>query len=378
MYLSLTEDQSLLLEQIAAFAKGQLAPLCMAWRDQEESAQAALPLLIEQGLMGCCVPETEGGPGLDPFVLCHGLAALAHIDASLATQAAILNGAVIEFLLHHDHSPQRNDRLHSILTEQHWVAWVSEQTSDHPVTTPIQANTTTDGWSLQGSVQHVTFGVSAHVLLVFANDEQNQRRAFWIKANTPGIERQVVRGKLGLRYTDVAHIRFHAVEIQADQEIHTAPNTQLAEMYSWQKARITLAAVALGVAQIAHQHACQYAQQRKQFGSSLSSFQAIQWKIADRAMDIEAATHTLNRALFAWQTESTDALASWANAVTALVAHAATKTTEDALQIHGGYGFTKEFPVERFYRDAQTLRSRWLDPKLHTPHHVRGSWYCSD
>lgn len=375
MNFAWTEEQHLLVEQIESFAKGRLAPLTATWHDQEERVQDAMPLLAEQGLLGCCIPETDGGPGLDPAVLCQFLTTLARVNASLATQAAILNATAIEYLIHGDHSPQRQERLHSLLEQQQWIAWVSDACMPEGPPPAVHAIRTTQGWQLRGMVPFVTLGISAHSLLVFAQDEHNQRHAFWLQANHPGIERQVVRGKLGLRSTDIAHIRLHEVEVSPTQQIGPDNDVRLAEITAWNKGRIALAAVALGIGQAAHQQACLYAQQRKQFGAPLASFQAIQWKIAEGAMDLEAATCLLYRAISAWQHQQPEDLERWAGMAATFSSQAALRTSEDAIQIHGGYGFTKEFPVERYYRDAQSLRARWLDEKHISPVHAHGSWY---
>ncbi|TNE49891.1 MAG: hypothetical protein EP343_10180 [Deltaproteobacteria bacterium] len=359
MRYTLTEDQSLMVDQVNEFAKGHLGPLVDGWKQQEETAHEGLQAIAEQGLLGCCIPEADGGAGLDPFTLCHSIRAIARVDASLATLVALTNGLVAEYLIHFDKSPQRSARLEALITGESSVAWLAPTYSTKPPFPNVTAEPIESGWKLNGEVQFVSQGATAHNLLAFATTPDGHLQAFWMKATAPGVERQIVRGKLGLRHTELAHIRLHGLELPTSAMLHPDSFADDPLKRVWCTGRTALAAVCLGNAEASLREATQYAQQRKQFGKPIAAFQAIQWKVANAGMAIETAKLFVDRAVSYWDGEDLTELERWSHMAFSRASQAAVHTGAEAIQIHGGYGFTQEYPVEKLYRDAQTLRARW-------------------
>lgn len=359
MYLNLNEDQSMMVEQMSEFAKGRLAPMVDKWKNQEETSAEGLQAIAEQGLLGCCIPEEDGGAGLGPFTLCHSIRAIAHVDASLATLVAITNGFVAEYLIRFDQSPERSARLESIMTGESITAWLAPTTSSKTPFPNLTAERTEQGWKLNGEVQHVTQGITAHHFLAFAQTPSGEQQAFWLDASASEIERQVVRGKLGLRHTDVAHVRIHGLDVPTSAMLHPESFADENLNIVWSTGRTALAAVCLGTAESSLREATQYAQQRKQFGKPIAAFQAIQWKVADAGMATETSKLFLDRATYCWSQNDLHELNRWSFMAFSKASQTAVDSGAEAIQIHGGYGFTREYPVEKLYRDAQTLRARW-------------------
>jgi alkylation response protein AidB-like acyl-CoA dehydrogenase len=337
-----------------------------------------LPILGEQGIIGCRVSEEYGGAQLDAVVQHRLIAAIAQADASIATMLAFLNGFVIEHLIMWATSEQQQQILPNLLDGQQWATWASPPPArfvDLPQAPDVLANTHPDGWQLNGELRFVPMGATAKWLLVFASDAQDQRHAFWLEANTPGIERQVVRGKLGLRHSDFAHVRLHNAEVPNTARIGREGDQRKMERATWRRGRVCLASVALGIAEAAHREACTYAMQRRQFGRPIGDFQAIQWKIADVAMKIEASRLLTDRAAWSWQQCDEIQLEIWSHAARMYTGQTAVNSAAEAIQIHGGYGYTVEYPVERFYRDAQSLRAQWNEQSIAHTHLAADQMY---
>lgn len=358
MQFALTEDQSYLSDQIQEFAKQQLASLPES--SDPLVLQQRLALLAEQGLFGLCIPEALGGPEIDPITLCKCISVLGEVDASLATAVAVLNGFVIPALIQ-DSSSQHQEELTSLMMGESLYAWCE-----------LASSTTT--WSEEAEGVIRVSGVAtwaplasiASQLLVVAEDPSGQKHIFRVSPESAGVRIQAHTRPLGLRSVGSAQVCLENVELSTQSFIGTSsvwPSEHAT--YVQQTGQTALAAVQVGIARAALNISRSYAQERKQFGKPIAAFQAIQWKIADMAIGLEAASLLTAHAASCWATSSTELWTEWSGSARAKASEISAFATQEAIQIHGGYGFTTEYPVERLYRDAHTLRSSWNPAALH-------------
>ena len=380
MELDLLEEENLLLQQLREFLKKTLPALHRA-SEEETLKLNALGELAEFGLLTMRIPEEQGGLGMRSPLLCRVLAEIAQLDPSIALLLAFQQAWSIESLRHLEDKALQ-ERLFDAMASGAWVACVLHNPMDddeasHPIASPTASPTTTaaptttpaahtvaarrteDGrWLLCGEAPFVTLGASAPHLLVEACDQEGVLRYFWFDNEArEKIDVQIVENKLGLRGCETAHLRFNDLLLPAASCL-PLPAASL-RFSSWRGLRIALAAIHVGITQAALHTARDYALQRKQFGQPIASFQAIQWKIADMAMQADAAMLLVEQAADAWEKGDASKADHLGRMARLFAAEAAQFATQEAIQIHGGYGFTKEFPVERFYRDAHALRARF-------------------
>jgi alkylation response protein AidB-like acyl-CoA dehydrogenase len=367
--LDLLEEENLLLQQLREFLKKTL-PTLQRLSEEERLKLDALEELADFGLLTMRIPEEQGGLGMRVPLLCRVLAEIAQIDPSIALLLAFQQAWSIESLRHLDDKTTQ-DRLFHAMASGAWVACVLHHPMDEEAASPaptaenpakprthtVTAKRTEDGsWVLRGEAPFVTLGASAPSLLIEACDQEGGLRYFWLDNEArEKISAQIVEHKLGLRGCETAHLRFNDLLLPP---VSCLPIDPL-RFSSWRGLRIALAAIHVGITQAALHTARDYALQRKQFGQPIASFQAIQWKIADMAMQADAAMLLVEQAADAWEKGHAKEADHLGHMARLFAAEAAQYATQEAIQIHGGYGFTKEFPVERYYRDAHALRARF-------------------
>jgi alkylation response protein AidB-like acyl-CoA dehydrogenase len=357
MRFSLQEDQTILSDQIRQFASQELTLPHQGLSNSE--VQARLTAITEQGIMGLSIPESHGGPGVDHITLARCVMALAETDASLATIVALTNGCVVEALLLSENHPAQNTRLEAIMTGEARVAWCGGHMGEaRPIAKPTET-----GWLLSGTCPTVPLATQATAFLVCANSDDGPL-LFWLPRETQGLDVTPIERPLGLRHASSGTVQLN--DAKADQTTQLLPASGDGASFLQQllaRGNTLLAGVATGTRQAALDVAANYAQERKQFGKPISAFQAIQWKLADMAMEQEACRLLFDRAAHAWATNDEAALQEWSAAAFSKAAAFAPFAGQEAIQIHGGYGFTTEFPVERLYRDANALRARFFHPE---------------
>ena len=312
--------------------------------------------LAELGLMGACVPEEYGGAGADFLSYILVLEELSRADAGVGVTVAVHTSAVTLPILTFGTDEQKSRFVPPLARGEALGAFAltePEAGSDAgALRTAATANG--DGWSISGAKQWITNGRFAGTFLLFARTDQDTPgakgvSAFILDADHVKVTRD--EEKLGLNSSVTNDIVIEGAEVGPERMLHAEGKGFEVAMATLDGGRIGIAAQALGIAQAAYEAARAYALERKQFGKRIAEFQAIQWKLADMATEIDAARMLVYRA--AWLKEQGRPHAEEGAKAKLFASEMARRQTAEAIQIFGGYGYTKEFPVERYYRDAK-------------------------
>lgn len=360
-----SDEQRLIAETARAFARQRLLPRARERDRSEAFPEEELRELGRLGLLGVNVPEALGGAQAGVVAYALALAEIAAADASVSVAMAVTN-MVAEVLcafaapaLRERHVP----RLCSGAALAGAFALSEAQAGSDPAAMQTRAERTATGYRLSGSKQWITSGDRAGVLVVWARtDAPGDSRgtpargisAFLVPAGTPGLQAGRPEDKLGLRGSSTVPLVLDGCEVPAENLLGREGEGFRIAMMALDGGRIGIAAQALGVAGAAYAAARDYARQRRQFGKALAGFQAIQNMLADAATQLEAARLLTLRA--ALRKESGEPFSRQAAMAKLYASEAAGRICDMAIQVHGGYGYTREFPVERYARDARVQR----------------------
>jgi alkylation response protein AidB-like acyl-CoA dehydrogenase len=352
MEFELSAEQREIKTLTREFAAAEIEPHAAEWDREHRFPRELYDGLAEVGLMGVCVPEDLGGAGADFLSYILVLEELSRADAgvgvtvavhtSAATLPIVVNGTP-EQCERHVPPLARGERLGAFaLTE-------AESGSD-AASLRTRAERDGDGWRITGRKQWATNARYAGTVILFARSDAGIS-CFVVDGDSEGLEVSKEEEKLGLNSSSTADIVLDGVRVDADRLLGEEGKGFAIAMQTLDGGRIGIAAQAVGVAQAAYDAACAYALERRQFGKRIADFQAIQWKIADMATEIEAARMLVYRA--AWLREQGQPHTEAGAMAKLFASSVARRQTAEAIQVLGGYGYTKEFPVERYYRDAK-------------------------
>jgi alkylation response protein AidB-like acyl-CoA dehydrogenase len=328
MDFRLTQEQELLRRTVREFAETEVRPHVREWDREQHFPTELIPALASLGLMGIQFPEEYGGAGMSAIDYCLCIEELSRVDPAVALSVAAHNG----------------------LCAAHLFRFGSDAAGMR--TTAAQA----DGhWVLNGSKTFTTHGRVGDVLVVMAITDRAAGAkgisAFIIEKGTPGLTPGKKEDKLGVRASDTSEVLLDDCHIPSDQILGQPGQGFVNSLQILDAGRIGIAALAVGLAQGAYEAALRYAQERRAFGKTISQFQAIQWKLADNATRIEAARWLTYRAAYLKDHDRGTTLES---AMAKLYAsEIAVKAADDCVQIHGGYGFVKDYPAEKYFRDVK-------------------------
>ena len=353
----LTEEQELLRQTVRDFAQNELKPRAAKFDEQEFIDRDLLDAMGELGLMGICFPEQYGGAGMD--MLCYAIAveeiSRACASTGITYAAHVSLGANPVFLFGTEEQKQKYLPKLSSGEELGCIA-ITEPNAGSDVG-GVETIATKNGgdWILNGTKTFITNASTAWVCIVAAMTDKNKglkgMSSFIVERGTRGyIIGDKIR-KLGIRGSDTVELQYEDCHIPEENLLGTLNDGFRQFMIILDGGRIATGAMALGIAQGAFDEALKYSQQRVQFGRPISSFQAIQFMLADMATEIEAARHLVYHA--AKRKDAGLSYSQYASMCKLLGAQVAMRSANKALQIHGGYGFTKEYPVERMFRDAK-------------------------
>ncbi|UCF94427.1 MAG: acyl-CoA dehydrogenase [Desulfobacterales bacterium] len=359
MSFKLTEEQLMIQSMVRDFAREVIAPTAMERDRTTEFPADNLKRLAELGLLGMMVPPEYGGAGADTVGYVLALAEVAYACASTAVIMSVHNSIVCESILHYGTAEQKDRYLKPLaagtligafaLTEPNAGSDPSRQTS--------KAIRDGDFYVLNGRKRFITTGRNAGLIIVTAktNEEMYHRgiSTFLVKRDNPGMKVGPLEDKMGLRASDTADLIFEDCRIPLEDRLGQEGDGFKIAMTGLDGGRIGIAAQSLGVAQAAFDAAVRYSQEREQFGQTISKFQGLRWMIADMATEIEAARLLMLSA--AHLKDNGERYTSQASMAKLFASEMVNRVTAQALQIHGGYGFTKEYPVERYYRDARVF-----------------------
>jgi alkylation response protein AidB-like acyl-CoA dehydrogenase len=357
MDFRLSEDQDLLRRSIREFAETEIRPHVREWDEAQHFPSEVMPALAGLGLLGIQIPEEYGGAGLSAVDYCICIEELARVDPGLALSVAAHNGLCSAHILMFGSEDQKQTFLVPLARGEKIGAWgLTESTSGSDAagmrTSAVRAGAC---WVLNGSKTFTTHGRVGHVMVTMAVTDRAAGTkgisAFIVEHGTPGMTPGKKEDKLGMRASDTSEVLFENCRVPEDRLLGEEGQGFVSAMQVLDAGRIGIAALSVGLAQGAYEAALAYAQQRRAFGKPISSFQAIQWKLADNATRIEGARLLTYRAAYLKDRGGRTTLES---AMAKLYAsEIAVKAADDCVQIHGGYGFVKDYPAEKFFRDVK-------------------------
>ena len=356
MDFQLSADQLAIQALARELADGEIAPNAAEWDRDQRFPDELIPKLAELGLMGVCVPEEYGGAGADFLSYVLVLEELSRADAGVGVTVAVHTSATTLPLLAFGTDEQRERFVPPLARGEHLGAFALTEPGSGSDAGSLRTSATldADGWLLNGSKQWITNGSRAGTFVLFARTDSTTAGArgvscFVLDAEHVRITRE--EEKLGLHSSTTSDLVLEDARVGRDRLLHEEGRGFRVAMATLDGGRIGIAAQAVGIAQAAYDVARAYAADREQFGRRIGDFQAIQWKLADMATDIDAARLLTYRA--AWLKQEGRPHAADGAKAKLFASEMARHQTAEAIQILGGYGYTREFPVERYYRDAK-------------------------
>jgi alkylation response protein AidB-like acyl-CoA dehydrogenase len=358
MEIRLTDDQALLRQAVREFAEAEIRPHVMVWDEAQQFPATLLPKLAAVGLLGIQVPEAFGGAAMSSMAYCLCIEELARVDPSIALSVAAHNGLCVAHLRTFGSDAQQREFLPDLAAGKHLGAWGLTEAHSGSDAAALRTQAVPDAgeFVLDGSKQFITHGRVGGVMVVMAvTDKSAGTRgisAFVLRHGHAGMSPGKKENKLGMRASDTSEVVFANCRVPKGALVGGEGEGFHQAMQILDAGRIGIAALAVGLAQGAYEAARRYALERKQFGRAIAEFQAIRWKLADMATRIEAARLLTYRA--AWlrdqQAERTSQESSIAKLYSSEVA---VRAAEECVQIHGGYGFVKDYPAEKYFRDVK-------------------------
>lgn len=359
MSFRFTEEQKMIQGMVRDLAREEFAPRAMEIDATKEFPLENLQKLAELGLMGMMVPPEYDGSGADTVSYVLALSEVAYACASTAVVMSVHNSIVCESLLKFGTEDQKNKYLKPMARGKFIGAFALTEPNagSDPARQSTRAVRDGDSYILNGTKRFTTTGKNAGLIIVTAktNPELAHRgiSAFLVEPDSPGFSVGRLEDKMGLRASDTADIIFEDCRIPVENILGNEGDGFMIAMTGLDGGRIGIAAQSIGVARAALDAAIGYSQEREQFGQKISKFQGLRWMIADMATEIEAARlMALSAAQMKDDGENYTLNASMAKLFSSEMVN---RITAKALQIHGGYGFTKEYPVERYFRDARVF-----------------------
>jgi len=353
----LTDDQQLLRNAVREFADGEIAPGAAERDEHAVFPSELIPKLAEQGLLGIMVPEQYGGAGYDSLSAALVVEEIARVDAAVGLLVGSHNSLCSGHILLVGTEEQKQTYLGPLARGEKLGAWALTEPGSGSDAGAMRTRATPDGdsWVIRGDKQFITQGSTAGTYVIMASTDPSQGTrgisAFVVQRETPGLVVGKLEKKLGVRASDTAALHFDDMRVPKTNLLGRVNEGFKDVLSVLTAARVGMAALAVGIAQGALDQALSYAKRRRQFGKPILEFEAIQWMLADMATEIEAARLlTWHAATLRDQRQPYLRIASEAKLYASEVA---TRATSKAIQIHGGYGYLKDSPVERFYRDAK-------------------------
>jgi alkylation response protein AidB-like acyl-CoA dehydrogenase len=354
-----TDEQALLRRTVREFAETEIRPHVREWDEAQHFPNELIPKMAALGLMGIQFPEQYGGAGMSAVDYCICIEELARVDPSVALSIAAHNGLCSGHIALFGTDEQKQKYLVPLARGEKIGAWGLTESTSGSDAAGMRTTATRAGacWVLNGSKTFTTHGRVGNTMVVMAVTDRSASTkgisAFIVEHGTPGMTPGKKEDKLGMRASDTSEVIFESCRIPGDQLLGAEGQGFVNTMQVLDAGRIGIAALSVGLAQGAYEAALAYARQRKAFGKTISTFQAIQWKLADAATRIEAARLLTYRAAFLKDRgERTTMESSMAKLYASEIA---VRVAEDGVQIHGGYGFVKDYPAEKYFRDVKLM-----------------------
>ena len=356
----LTDEQRQIRDTLRAFAREELAPNAAAWDREHRFPREALQALGRLGALGIVVPERWGGAALDHVSLAVALEEIAAGDGATSTIVSVQNSVVCGPLNTFGNDEQKARFLAAQARGEKLGCFclTEPQTGSDAGAIATRAERRGDGYALNVVKQFITSGANADVAIVFARTDQaggrNGISAFIVETNTPGFAVTHIEDKLGQRASDTAQITFDDCEVPAANLLGREGDGYRIALANLEGGRIGIAAQAVGMARAAFEAALLYARERQAFGKPIIEHQAVNFRLADMATKIDVARQMVWHA--AALRDAGEPCLKEASMAKLFASEMAEQVASDAIQIHGGYGYVTDFPVERIYRDVRVCQ----------------------
>jgi hypothetical protein len=353
-----SEEQQHLRKSVREFAEGEIAPHVLEWDEASHFPQEILPKLAEMGLLGVIFPEEYGGAGLGYVEYATVVEELSRVDGAVGLTVAAHNSLCSNHIYKFGNEEQKRKYLVPLAQGKKLGAWSLTEPEAGSDAGGTRTTAVRDGkhWVLNGAKTFTTNGRFADICVAMAVTDKRKGShgisAFILEKGMPGFRPGKKENKLGMRASDTSEVVFSDCRVPEENLLGAEGEGFISSLKILDGGRISIAALALGMAQGALEAATRYAKQRKQFGKTISEFQAIQFKLADMATEVEAARLLVYQA--AWLADRKDARFTRESSMAKLFAsEVAVRVANECVQIHGGYGFIKDYPAEKFYRDVK-------------------------
>ena len=352
-----TDAQVSIAEMIRDFAAKHIRPDMMEWDESQKFPVELFHKMGELGLMGVLVPTEYGGSGLGYFEYVTVVSEIAKVCGSIGLSVAAHNSLCTGHILYFGNEQQKKKYLPKLASGEWIGAWGLTEANTGSDAGNMRCTATKDGdhWVLNGTKNWITHGISGNVAVVLARTgdprTKNNSTAFIVERGTPGFAAGKKENKLGMRASETAELVFDNCRISDAQRMGPVGDGFHQAMKVLDGGRISIAALSLGIAKGAYEASLKYSKERHQFDHPISSFQAIAFKLADMAVQIEASELLIYQA--ADKKNRGEKMTKESAIAKYYASEACVRISTDAVQIFGGYGYTKDFPVEKYYRDSK-------------------------
>jgi len=357
MNFEYNETQFMIAQSIKDFAEQNIRPYIMEWDEAQIFPKELFKKLGAMGFMGVLVPEELGGSGLGYNEYVTIIEEISKVDPSIGLSIAAHNSLCTNHILTFGTEEQKKRWIPKLASGEHIGAWgLTEHSTGSDA---ARMNTTAikegDSWLINGSKNFITHAISADISVVIVRTgekgDSKGTTAFVLEKGMQGFTSGKKENKLGMRASETAELIFDNCRVPDSNRLGQVGEGFVQAMKILDGGRISIGALSLGIAKGAYEAALKYSKERHQFGKPISEFQAIAFKLAEMATDIEASELLIHKAAYLKQNNKS---VTTAGAMAKMYAsEVCVKVASEAVQIHGGYGFTKDFPVEKFYRDAK-------------------------
>ncbi|WP_343697000.1 acyl-CoA dehydrogenase [Flavobacterium sp.] len=357
MNFDYNETQSMIAQSIKDFAEKNIKPHIMEWDEAQIFPVDLFKKLGEMGFMGVLVPEEYGGSGLGYHEYITVVEEISKVDPSIGLSVAAHNSLCTNHILTFGNEEQKKKYLPKLATAEYIGAWGLTEHNTGSDAGGMNTTAVKDGdyWVINGAKNFITHAISGDVAVVIARTgekgDSKGMTAFVLEKGMPGFSSGKKENKLGMRASETAELVFDNCRVPDANRLGEIGQGFVQAMKILDGGRISIGALSLGIAKGAYEAALKYSKERHQFGQPISSFQGISFKLADMATEIEASELLLHKAAYLKQQHKP---VTTSGAMAKMYAsEACVKIANEAVQIHGGYGYTKDFPVEKFYRDSK-------------------------
>lgn len=354
-----SDDQKLLRQTVREFAEAEMRPHVMEWDEAQHFPMDLLPKLADLGLMGIQFAEEYGGAAMSSVDYCICIEELARVCPAISLSVAAHNGLCTSHIGMFGTDAQKTTYLPRLVRGEVLGAWGLTEASAGSDAAGMRTTAVKSGheWVINGSKNFITHGTIGGVMVVITITDRTKGHrgisAFIVEQGTRGMSAGKKENKLGMRASDTSEVVFQDCRVPAANLLGEEGQGFINTLQVLDAGRIGIAALAVGLAQGAYEAALKYSKERRQFGQPISAFQAIQWKLADNATRIEAARLLTYRAAYLKdQGHRTTRESSMAKLYASEIA---VKAADDCVQIHGGYGFVKDYPAEKYFRDVKLV-----------------------